>query len=85
MKFAKEMMIHHQAAVDMARQYNADPDAANLILKRLNLDIVADQSYEIGFLQQIVDRYPGDPDAVEIADEIPGMEGMHHGAGHGSH
>jgi uncharacterized protein (DUF305 family) len=90
-KFAKEMMIHHQGAVDMARRYNADPQASNLILKRLNLDIIADQSYEIGFLQRIVDRFPGDPDAVEIDDQIPGMEhmegmdameGMHHGAEH---
>ena len=93
-KFAKEMMIHHQGAVDMARRYNTDPQARNLILKRLNLDIVVDQSYEIGFLQQIVDRYPGNPDAVAIADQIPGMEGMRmgehggsmqgmgHGAGH---
>jgi uncharacterized protein (DUF305 family) len=81
-KFAKEMMIHHQGAVDMARRYNADPQAANLVLKRLNLDIVVDQSYEIGFLQQIVDRFPGDPDTVEIADQIPGMGGMEHGAGH---
>ena len=91
-KFAKEMMIHHQGALDMARRYNADPQAANLILKRLNLDIIADQSYEIGFLQQIVDRFPGDADAVAIDEQIPGMEGMHdmgheapgmsHGAGH---
>jgi uncharacterized protein (DUF305 family) len=81
-KFAKEMMIHHQAAVDMARRYNADPEARNLILKRLNRDIVVDQAYEIGFLQQIVARFPGDPDAVGIADQIPGMEGMDHGAGH---
>ena len=78
MKFAKEMMIHHQGALDMAERYNADPQATNLILKRLNLDIIADQSYEIGFLQQIVDRFPGDPDAVEIDDQIPGMEGMDH-------
>jgi uncharacterized protein (DUF305 family) len=83
-KFAKEMMIHHQAAVDMARRYNADPQATNLILKRLNLDIVVDQSYEVGFLQQIVDRFPGHPDAVEIDDQIPGMEGMDHEAGHGA-
>ena len=81
-KFAKEMMIHHQGAVDMARRYNADPRARNLILKRLNLDIVVDQSYEIGFLQQIVDRFPGDPEAVELDEQIPGMEGMGHGAGH---
>jgi uncharacterized protein (DUF305 family) len=83
-KFAREMMIHHQGAVDMARDYNADPQATNLILKRLNLDIIVDQSYEIGFLQQIVDRFPGDPAEVEIDDMIPGMEGMDHGAGHGA-
>jgi uncharacterized protein (DUF305 family) len=84
-RFAKEMMIHHQGALAMARRYNADPQARNLILKRLNRDIVVDQSYEIGFLQQIVDRFPGDPAAVEIADPIPGMEGMDHGAGHAGH
>jgi uncharacterized protein (DUF305 family) len=93
-KFSKEMMLHHQMALDMARRYNADPKATNLILRRLNLDIIVDQAYEIGFLQQIVDRFPGDPDAVEIDCSIPGMdmpmgehgggpmEGMDHGAGH---
>jgi uncharacterized protein (DUF305 family) len=93
-KFAKEMMLHHQMALDMARAYNADPDATNLILKRLNLDIIVDQVNEIGFLQRIVDRFPGDADAVEIDRSIPGMdmpmdhgdggsmEGMDHGAGH---
>jgi uncharacterized protein (DUF305 family) len=84
-KFAKEMMIHHQGAVDMARRYNGAPRATNLILKRLNLDIIVDQSYEIGFLQQMVERFPGDPDTVPIAEQIPGMghmEGMQHGAGH---
>jgi hypothetical protein len=69
----------------MARRYNADPQARNLILKRLNRDIVVDQSYEIGFLEQIVDRFPGDPDAVEIDEMIPGMEDMDHGAGHAGH
>jgi uncharacterized protein (DUF305 family) len=94
-KFAKEMMLHHEMALDMARCYNADPKATNFILKRLNLDIIVDQANEIGFLQQIVDRSPGDPDAVEIDRSIPGMdmhmgehgggvptEGMDHGAGH---
>jgi uncharacterized protein (DUF305 family) len=93
-KFSKEMMLHHQMALDMARRYNADPKATNLILRRLNLVIIVDQAYEIGFLQRIVDRYPGDPDAVEIDRSIPGMdmpmdhggggpmEGMDHGAGH---
>ena len=92
-KFAREMMLHHQMALDMARAYNADPNATNLILKRLNLDIVVDQANEIGFLQQVVDRFPGDPEAVEIDRSIPGMDmpidhgagsmdGMDHGQGH---
>ena len=79
-KFSKEMMLHHQMAVDMARSYNADPNATNLIISRLNLDIIVDQANEIGLLQQIVDRFPGDPDAVEIDRSIPGM-GMDHGGG----
>ena len=93
-KFSKEMMLHHQMALDMARRYNADPKATNLILRRLNREIIVDQAYEIGFLQQILDRFPGDPDAVEIDPSIPGMDmpmdhggggtmdGMGHGAGH---
>jgi uncharacterized protein (DUF305 family) len=81
-KFAKEMMIHHQAALDMASDYNADPQATNLILRRLNVDIITDQSYEISFLQQIVDRFFADPASVQIDGMIPSMEGMHHGAGH---
>jgi uncharacterized protein (DUF305 family) len=88
-KFSKEMMLHHQMALDMARDYNADPDATNLILRRLNLDIIVDQAYEIGFLQQIVARFPGDPDAVAIDRSIPGMDmpvdhgGSADGANHG--
>jgi uncharacterized protein (DUF305 family) len=79
-KFSREMMMHHQAAVDMARSYNADPKAANRIIKRLNFDIIVDQNNEIGFLEQIVARFPGDPDAVEIDRSIPGMDmPMNHG------
>jgi len=93
-KFSKEMMLHHQAALDMARGYNADPQATNLILRRLNLDIVVDQANEIDLLQQVVDLYPGDPESVEVDSSIPGMDmpmgdhggtsmgGMDHGAGH---
>jgi uncharacterized protein (DUF305 family) len=93
-KFAKEMMIHHEAALDMARRYNADPEATNLIIRRLNLDIIVDQAYEIGFLERMVERFPGDPDTVEIDSSIPGMmhmpmddghesvEGMDHGTRH---
>jgi hypothetical protein len=87
------MMLHHQMALDMARDYNADPNATNLILNRLNLDIIVDQAIEIAFLEQIVDRFPGDPEAVELDRSIPGMdmpmdhdgasmEGMDHRTGH---
>jgi uncharacterized protein (DUF305 family) len=94
-KFSKEMMHHHQMALDMARRYNADPNATNLIIRLLNLDIIVDQAYEIGLLQQIVDRFPGDPEAVAIdlsMDQMMGMptddgsggsmDGMDHGTGH---
>jgi uncharacterized protein (DUF305 family) len=80
-KFSREMMLHHQTALDMARAYNADPNATNLILDRLNLDIIVDQANEIAFLQQIVDRFPGNPEAVELDRSIPGMDMMDHGAG----
>jgi uncharacterized protein (DUF305 family) len=81
-KFSKEMMLHHQMALDMAKRYNADPNATNLIMRRLNFDIIVDQTYEIAFLQQIMDRFPGDPDAVEIDRSIPGMDmPMDHGGG----
>jgi uncharacterized protein (DUF305 family) len=79
-KFSREMMLHHQMAIDMARAYNADPSAGNLILKRLNFDIMVDQANEIALLQQIVDRFPGDPNTVELDESIPGMDmPMHHG------
>jgi uncharacterized protein (DUF305 family) len=83
-RFSKEMMLHHQMALDMARRYNADRNATNRIIRSLNLDIIVDQAYEIGFLQQIVDRYRGDPDAVEIDRSMGGMMGMpmdHSGGG----
>jgi uncharacterized protein (DUF305 family) len=86
-KFSREMMLHHQMAIDMARAYNADPAATNLILKRLNFDIMVDQANEMALLQQIVDRFPGDPNAVQIDESIPGMDmPMRHGEGmgHGS-
>jgi uncharacterized protein (DUF305 family) len=87
-KFSREMMLHHQMALDMARAYNADPKATNLVLRQLNLDIIVDQANEIAFLQQIVGRFPGNPEAVELDPTIPGMDMMDHGegsmgAGHG--
>jgi hypothetical protein len=50
----------------------------------LNLDIIVDQSYEIGFLERIVERFPGDPETVEIDSSIPGMMHVPMGDGHES-
>lgn len=73
-RFAKGMAIHHQAAVEMARAYNADPASDNRILKAMNRDIVLDQNYEIGLLQRLVNRYPGNANEVAVDPAtIPGM------------
>ena len=60
----------------MARRYNADAAGANWIIQRLNLDIIVDQTNEIAFLDRMLDRFPGDPNTVEIDEMIPGMEHM---------
>jgi uncharacterized protein (DUF305 family) len=77
--FAKGMILHHQAAVDMARAYNADPLAQNPVIRPMNLDIIVDQNYEIGVLERLIDRFPGDPEAVEPvpAAGMP-MDHAHH-------
>ncbi|MCK8783410.1 DUF305 domain-containing protein [Roseomonas sp. NAR14] len=83
-QFAKAMTIHHQAALDMARGYNANPAARNNYLRLLNVDIVTDQSQEIALMRNVIATYPGDADAVRVdASMIHGMEGMGHG-GHGA-
>jgi uncharacterized protein (DUF305 family) len=85
-QFAKGMAIHHQAALDMARAYNVDPNGRNNFLRLLNVDIVTDQSQEIALMRSVVAAYPGDTNAVRVdASMIHGMEGMRHGGGHGGH
>lgn len=81
-EFAKAMVIHHQAALDMAKEYLANPAANNKYLRLLCIDILTDQKQEIAFMNDIVSKYPGNPDDVKIdASMIHGMEGMHH-SGH---
>jgi len=81
-KFAKGMTIHHQAALDMARAYNADPNARNGVRKWLNVGIITDQSQEIAMMRQAIAAYPGDAAAVRVDPaSIHGMEGH---AGHGA-
>lgn len=85
-RFAKAMIIHHQGALDMARAYNADPNGDNNLLRRMNLGIVTDQSYEIGFLEQVIARYPGDADAITVDPSmVHGMDMPGHGGGHTEH
>jgi uncharacterized protein (DUF305 family) len=85
-QFAKGMTLHHQAALDMARAYQANPDARNGFLGLLNVDIMTDQTQEIALMRRAVAAYPGNPDAVQVdASMIHGMEGMGHGGGHAEH
>jgi uncharacterized protein (DUF305 family) len=86
-QFAKAMTIHHQGALDMAKAYNASPNARNGFLRLLNVDIVADQSQEIALMRRVVAAYSGDAAAVQVpASMVHGMEGMsHNGAGHAGH
>ncbi len=85
-QFAKGMTIHHQAALEMARAYHANPAARNSFLGLMNVDIITDQTQEIALMRSVIAAYRGDPDAVQVdASMIHGMEGMHHGVGRGRH
>ena len=88
-QFAKAMIVHHQAALDMSREYLHDPAAKNGYLKQMCLDILLDQAQEIAFMEDVIADYPGNPDDVKIdASMVHGMEGMSHGSssgGHGGH
>jgi uncharacterized protein (DUF305 family) len=85
-QFAKAMTIHHQGALDMAKAYNANPNARNGFLRLLNVDIITDQSQEIALMSRVIAAYPGDADAVQVpASMVHGMEGMAHGGGHAGH
>lgn len=74
-QFIRPMVQHHQAALTMASEYNLDPTANNVLLRRLNNDILVDQRYEIGFIESVLARYPGDPQAVP---DDPGMMAIMH-------
>lgn len=87
-QFARPMVLHHEMALQMARTYNTDPVATNAILRRMNVEILIDQKYEIGLLQALLDRYPGEVAAVlddprMMAAMQRSMAGMHDpSAGH---
>jgi uncharacterized protein (DUF305 family) len=78
-QFAKAMTVHHQAALDMARAYQADPAARNGFLALLNVDIVTDQSQEIALMRAVTAAYAGDAAAIPVEPGmVHGMEGMQH-------
>lgn len=86
-QFAKAMIIHHQAAVDMCAAYNRDPAVNNQYLKKICLDVMVDQEQEISLMNKIISAYTGDAQAVQITpDMVHGMEGMAHAShnGHGA-
>lgn len=75
-QFAKGMKMHHEMALDMAHEYNADPAGGNRVIKEINLGILADQTVEIGLLEEVIAAYDGDAEAVEIPPEMHEMMGM---------
>jgi len=92
-RFAKAMIIHHEGALVMARDYLNDPNATNGYLQRMCLDILRDQTQEIALMHDIIAHYPGDADAIKIDPSmVHGMDGMMHSGrmntdkkGHGGH
>jgi uncharacterized protein (DUF305 family) len=81
-RWAKAMIVHHQGALAMARDYNADPNGRNRFLRLMNLDILRDQTYEIGFLEGLIARYPGDTNAIALDPSmVHGMPMTGHGHG----
>lgn len=78
-RFAKAMIVHHEGALMMAKDYLNDPNARNGYLQRLCLDILRDQEQEIALMHDIIDHYKGDASAIKItASMIHGMDGMMH-------
>jgi len=75
-RFAKAMMVHHGAALDMARAYNSNPAARNNFIGLLNVHIITDQAQEIALMRNVVAAYPGDADAVRVdPSDVHGMGG----------
>jgi hypothetical protein len=47
----------------------------------MNLDIIRDQTYEIGLLERLIGRYPGDASAIALDPAmVHGMAMNGHGA-----
>lgn len=78
-RFAKAMIVHHDGALMMARDYLDNPQTNNSYLERMNLDVLRDQAQEIALMRDIIADYPGNAcDIVITPDMIDGMEDMMH-------
>jgi len=78
-RFAKAMITHHEAALDMAHAYLDDKNADNGYLRLMCLDILRDQKQEIAFMQSLIKAYKGNPDAIKVTPSmVHGMSGMKH-------
>lgn len=76
-QFARGMVIHHQAAVEMAQGYLTNPVARRGYLSLMNVDLMTDQTQEIALMQSVLRAYPGDVATVPLDPSmIHGMEGM---------
>lgn len=87
-RFAKAMIVHHEGAVEMCRDYLDDTNARNKYLRLLCVDIQKDQTLDINFMNSVIADYPGNPADVKVDPSmVHGMEGMSHGHGasHGGH
>lgn len=79
------MIAHHQVALDMARAYNVNPNGKNSFLREMNFDIVQDQTYEIGFLESVIDRFSGNARAIKLDSSMVHSMSMHGGYGQTNH
>lgn len=81
-EFAKAMVVHHEGALTMCKQYLDMPSAENKYLRLLCVDVLKDQAQEIAFMNKIITFYDGNLDDVKIDPSmIHGMEGMSHDMG----
>lgn len=84
LRYADEMMEHHRGALRMSESYLQDPRGTNAFLRRMARAIVANQQFEIGWLEDLRRRVAAGPDTVVgIGDfrlvALPaGIAGMEH-------
>lgn len=79
-KFAKAMIVHHEGALTMCRDYLEANDSRNGYLRRMCLDILTDQAQEIAFMKDQMEKYQGDIEQVAFDPSmVHGMDHMMHG------